>query len=178
MRQILYIFISAVVISSCISSDSEPFNERNFDGTAYRPIYVTESELNNIRISPPSELKDPGKIYISDPYLFINDRGTGVHIIDNTDPKNPVKLSFVSIISNYDIAAKGNWLYADNATDMLVFDISDPKMPKLAKRIVNAIPVNNFPPFQSVFFECVDEKKGTVINWEKVVVDKKPKCFR
>ncbi|TDE17778.1 hypothetical protein E0F88_04940 [Dyadobacter psychrotolerans] len=165
-------------MSSCVLSDSEPFNGNDFDGTAYRPIYATADELTKVSVTAPVSLTDPGKIYVSDNYLFINDRGRGVHIIDNKDPKKPVNLSFISILSNYDIAAKGNWLYADNATDLLVFDISDPRVPKLIKRITNAIPVSYFPPYQNIFFECADEKKGVVIKWEKVTLDKQPNCFR
>jgi hypothetical protein len=157
---------------------SEPVNGINFDGTGYRPIYATSTELINVRTTEAQALSDPGKIYLLDPYIFVNERGKGVHIIDNSDPKNPDNLAFISIPGNNDIAAKGSWLYADNVTDLLVFDISNPKVPKLTKRIPDAIPVTNYPPFQNIYFECVNNKNGVVVGWEKVPMSARPECYR
>jgi hypothetical protein len=76
------------------------------------------------------------------------------------------------------MAVKDNWLYADNAADLVVLDISDPKLPKVVKRISDAIPAMSFPPYTNVYFECADSKKGVVVGWEKVNMEIKPSCFR
>jgi hypothetical protein len=166
-------------MSSCLTqAEDAPMNGVPFDGTGYKPIYATDAELHDVGITSSEALRSPGKIYVLDRYLFVNEMGKGVHIIDNSDPKNPKNLSFISILGNHDIAAKGTWLYADNATDLLVFDISDPTSPKLSKRIADAIPVQKYPPFQNIYFECADDKKGTVVGWEKVTMATRPNCFR
>ncbi|NIJ54993.1 hypothetical protein [Dyadobacter arcticus] len=170
----LLIFISL----SCITESEPNFNGIKFDGTGYKPIYSTVEDLAKIQVSAPQPLVQPGKIYVFDPYIFINESGKGIHIIDNSDPKNPQNLSFIAITGNYDMAVKGNWLYADNLSNLLVFDISDPKTPKLAKTIADAIPVNNYPPFNNIYFECAESKKGIVVGWEKVPMSEQPKCFR
>jgi hypothetical protein len=150
----------------------------SYDGTAYRPMYVTKEEARTIRSVAARPLKNPGKIYRLGSFLFINDMGTGVHIIDNTDQRQPRNLAFVAIPGNYDIAVKGTWLYADNATDLVVLDISNPAEVRLAKRIEKAIPENAYPPFMNTYFECVDAGKGVVVGWEKVPMNARPNCFR
>lgn len=179
MKTLPHLLFILLLMSSCMTqSDEAPMNGRPFDGTGYKPIYATDTELQAISVTNSEPLRSPGKIYVLDRYLFINEMGKGVHIIDNADPKNPKNLSFISILGNYDIAAKGTWLYADNAKDLLVFDISSPTEPRLTKRIPDAIPVQNYPPFQNVYFECIDGKKGTVVGWEKVTMPTQPNCFR
>ncbi len=156
----------------------DPPGSPYFDGTAYRPVYQTEAEVSRIVTESAKPLTDPGKIYLRKPYLFVNERGKGIHIIDNSDPRNPNNISFISIPSNYDIAVKDNWLYADNASDLVVFDISDPSQPKLTKRVDDAIPVINYPPVTGVFFECIDAKRGVIVGWEKIDMEKRPNCYR
>ena len=166
------------VALACVDRSDSPPNGVKFDGTGYKPIYTTAEDISKVEIMAAEPLAEPGKIYVFDPYLFINEIGEGIHIIDNSDPKNPKNLSFISIRGNYDIAVKGNWLYADNLSNLLVFDISDPKAPKLSKTIANAIPVSNYPPHQNVYFECAETKNGVVIGWEKVPMAEQPRCFR
>ncbi|TDB68165.1 LVIVD repeat-containing protein [Arundinibacter roseus] len=156
----------------------EPPNGPAFNGTAYVPVYATAADLDKVETLPARALKAPGKIYIKDTYLFVNEQGEGIHIIDNRDPASPEKISFVSILGNYDMAVKGNFLYADNARDLIVLDISNPLKIKVVKRIPSAIPQNNYPPYTNIYFECVDSEKGAVVGWEKVNMDERPACFR
>ncbi|WP_221391344.1 hypothetical protein [Dyadobacter sp. NIV53] len=179
MKNLIFPLLLVVCLLSCLTDNGdEPINGISFDGTGYIPVYATAAELSEVKITDALALADPGKIYLLDPYIFVNERGKGVHIIDNSDPKNPKNMAFISILGNYDIAAKDNWLYADNVSDLLVFDISNPKAPRLNKRIANAIPVNNYPPFQNVYFECADSKSGIIVGWEKVPMSVRPKCYR
>ncbi|WP_031527692.1 hypothetical protein [Dyadobacter crusticola] len=163
---------------ACIEPDEDSPRGIPFDGTGYKPVYATVEDVAKIQVAAAQPLVHPGKIYLFDPYIFVNESGKGIHIIDNKDPKNPKNLSFISITGNFDIAVKGNWLYADNLSNLLVFDIADPVSPKLVNTIKDAIPVNNYPPHQNVYFECADSKMGVVVTWEKVPMATKPKCFR
>ena len=178
-RTYLLLFGMLAVMVGC-----EPVGRENassgppFDNTAYRPVYATVAELTKIESQQPRPLRKPGKIYVRDNYLFVNELGEGIHVINNIDPTKPEKISFLSILANYDMAVKGNHLYADNGRDLVVFDISNPAAIKTVKRIEQAIPQYDFPPFQNIYFECVDSKKGTVVRWEKVTVSARPACFR
>jgi hypothetical protein len=96
---------------------------------------VTLNELRtSIKSLPAQDLENPGKIYVKDNYLFINEVKKGIHIIDNSNPSFPKAISFIQILGNVDIAVKGNILYADSYTDFVAFDISNPKDVKEVSR--------------------------------------------
>jgi hypothetical protein len=40
-------------------------------------------------------LEDPGKIYYKFPYIYVNEKYKGIHLINNSDPQNPVKEGFI-----------------------------------------------------------------------------------
>lgn len=178
MKIPVYSLLLVLAMAACNTTMDEAPPGPRFDGTAYRPIYATAQEQKDIKSLPARPLRNPGKIYLLGSFLFINEMGTGVHIINNSDPKNPENLAFVSIPGNYDIAVKGQWLYADNGTDLVVFDISNPTSVKLTKRVEKAIPLSKYPPFQNTYFECVDDTKGVVVGWEKVAMTVRPNCYR
>ena len=177
MNSIYTLFLIVFGLAACTFHDRSEWNPR-FDGTAYHPVYMSEEEVENISFRTGEPLVDPGKIYLLEPFLFINEKGRGIHIIDNSDPSKPENISFISIPGNYDMAAKGNFLYADNLADLVVLDISNPENVSVSKRVEGAIPVQSFPQEQNVFFECVDVKKGNVVGWEKVSMSKAPGCRR
>ena len=52
------------------------------------PYYTSEIKKDLTR-----SLLSPGKIYLYDKYLYINDKGWGIHIYDNSNPTNPVKFT-------------------------------------------------------------------------------------
>ena len=107
----------------------------------YKPILLTRPVLeNSVEVLQPQNLVKPGKIYISGNYLFINEKYMGIHIINNTDPVNPVNTAFIRIPGCIDMAVKGNVLYADNAVDLVALDMTDLSDIKVTKRIKNTFP--------------------------------------
>jgi hypothetical protein len=122
----------------------------------------------------PQELDTPGKIYIKDNYLFINEVNKGIHIHDNSDPAQPVNLGFISIPGNKDLAIKDDILYADSYTDLVAIDISNPAAAVEVDRINDVFPY--YPEegawdmgfyYSYTTYEEVDPEKGLVIGWEK-----------
>jgi hypothetical protein len=90
------------------------------------PVYTTVQELRaSIAVTAPEPLGGVGKIYLKDNYLFVSEPGQGIHIIDNHDPSNPSPKKFLKVPGNFDIAIKGNTLYADSYVDLIAFDISN-----------------------------------------------------
>ncbi len=155
------------LLPGCDPRLGEP-SPQNSSRDAYRPIYSTREAAEAVQVTGPQPLRNPGKIYVRGTYLFINEPGQGVHVVDNANPRSPRKLSFLRIVGNVDIAAKGNVLYADNLGDLVAFDISDPTQARLLKRVAGVFPQVNYPPFRNVSFECVDPSKGVVTGWERV----------
>jgi hypothetical protein len=177
MKKILLFSFLFILFIGCFKNNLEPYNP-----VVYRPIYQTRSEIEKVVFSKAQPLKIPGKIYIKDGYLFVNESGKGVHIFDNKDPKNPQKIAFYQIPGNVDIAIRGNILYADNGRDLLSIEVTNPKEAKLLNRMQDVFPNQAFPPFTGVNFECVDNSKGVVVGWEKVQNSINPytsyKCYR
>lgn len=96
-----------------------------------------------VKISEPRAITEAGKIYTYGDYVFINDDQKGVHIIDNTDHRNPVKIKFLEIPLNTDIAVKDNMLFANSAMDLVVFDLGDMNNIKEEGRMKNVFPNHN-----------------------------------
>ncbi len=104
--------------------------------TIYTPIYETKEAVKlNIKSNPAQDIESPGNLFVYGHYIFLNETDKGVHIIDNTDPANPVDKAFIDIPGNLDIAVKGNILYADMYQDLVAVDISDPLHAKLVKTV-------------------------------------------
>jgi len=80
-------------------------------------------------------VRQPGKIYIYNDYLFINEPNKGIHIYNNANPNAPVNLAFLQIPGNVDLAISNNVLYADSYVDLLAFDITSVTSIKQIKRL-------------------------------------------
>jgi hypothetical protein len=98
-------------------------------------------------------------MYILGNYIFLNDQGKGIHIINNANPSNPVNEAYVNIPGCEDMAVTGNTLYADCYTDLMTIDISNPQDVKLK----NVIP-NIFPDRQYVLGYKIDSGK-VISEW-------------
>ncbi len=175
MRRLFLVFSSALLIQSC----SPPGSELSGGTETYVPVYSTPDEIDQISVESEMPTLQAGKIYAYGNYIFQNDLNTGIHIIDNTDKTNPVKIAFLKLPLSTEIAVKGSYLYCNNYSDLVVFDISDPAKPKLVKRVPGVFPPENqnYPPFTNVYFECPDKSKGVVVRWELKTISN-PKCRR
>jgi len=110
----------------------------------------------------PVDLSSPGKIYLFNNYLFINEFGQGIHIINNIDKRNPVNLGFINIPGNYDMAVKGNILYADSFIDLLAIDISDINDVKIVKRLEGVFD-------DHYFYEFIDGgQEALIVDYEEI----------
>ena len=128
--------------------------------TYYEPVYTPLTELRQSVITEPAQpINQVGRIYYKSGYLFINDPGKGMHVVDNRDPARPVKKSFISIPGNMNMAVKNNTLYADSYIDLVLLDIADPDDVKEIDRIENV-----FSSYNSLGF-YVDPVQGVVTDW-------------
>ena len=167
--------LPAVALSGCFTDPDEVAGEKE----GYQPVYMAQKEALQVTSLPAQPLRQTGKIYAKDTLVFVNELNKGFHVINNKNPRSPQNIAFVSIPGNMDIAVKGNSLYADNFTDLVVLDITNPRNITLVKRLAKALPqgIQDYPPYQNVFFECVDPSKGVVSGWKKTMLTN-PKCRR
>jgi hypothetical protein len=129
----------------------------------FEPVYKTHETLREeIELTIPQPIHAVGKIYRKDDLLFVNDPGAGIHIIDNSNPASPQPKKFLKIEGNYEMAIKGNYLYADNFTDLVVFDITDLEHIEEIKRVANVF--NGMHSFDRYY---VSDEKGVITSWEQ-----------
>ncbi len=117
------LLLMAFSFTSCL----EDTCERQFTYTTYTPVYLTYDQVHSGEVvnESPRELKDPGKIYFYNNFIFINEGREGVHVIDNTNPDDPQNIAFISIDGNEDVAIQNGIMYANSYVDLLAIDISD-----------------------------------------------------
>lgn len=126
-----------LLLSGCLKDDCRNTYK------IYTPVYKTLSQIRaEMRSTTPKPLVETGKLYVFGNYVFVNELRKGIHVIDNTNPAAPRNLSFINIPGNVDIAVKGNYLYADCYSDVVVMDISNPQNIQPVRFLDNVIPEN------------------------------------
>ncbi len=163
MKITLTVFLAALLLGACIGRVDPPTGE-NIE--AYVPVYASATDLENIEVTAVRSTTKAGKIYAYGNYIFQNELYEGIHIIDRSQAQ-PKKVAFLKVPFSTEVAVKGNYLYTNSVSDIVVFDIVNPLQPMVVKRLKNAFPAVNqeYPPFSNVFFECVDPSKGIVVDW-------------
>jgi hypothetical protein len=154
--------LSTLIFSGC--NDKVEITQKY---TMMEPVFLTPEEIrSSFEITVPQQVTSTGKIYLYQNYIFLNEPGEGIHIIDNSDKESPKTISFINIPGNYEMAARGNRIFADSYLDLVVIDITDPTNVKLTKRIEN------------IFLELAqqnqyyDPEKGIIVDYEpKEVVE-------
>jgi len=130
--------------------------------TIMRPIYEDKaSVLAAINGSPSEAFSSPGKIYIKDNLIFINEIDKGIHVIDNTNPSHPQQIAFLKVPGNEDIAVKGNILYADMYGDLLAIDITD------VHHVHLTCTVHNFFTEREVVNGFSSDSNHVIVDWIK-----------
>ena len=138
-----YLFLSLVFIVtfSCDKNDDAYYE---FVQVATPQIMSKTAFRSSVEVTVPKTVEEPGKIYVYQDYIFVGDVDSGIHIIDNSDPKAPKAIKFIEIPGNEDISVKNNFLYADSATDLVVFDISDINNVSFVERLEDVFNVYNY----------------------------------
>ena len=164
---LLLLFVASLSIVSCEKTDDGKYA----DYLVARPLTISKAEFkNSVDIISPLPIKESGKIYAYQDYIFVNDKYRGVHVIDNSNPNAPKKISFIKIAGNVDISIKDDYLYADSIMDLVVLDISDINNIKIVNRLDNVLRDNIVWPANADFYEYdgVDYENDIVLGWETV----------
>jgi len=162
LQRISAVILVLVAIAGCTDRTTERITYE-----ANVPIYMSFSEFrSSFKVSDAKEISQLGKIYFKDGYLFVNERGEGIHVIDNSDPANPHIIAFYEIMGNVDMAIRGNILFADSYIDLLAIDISDVLNPVEVGRLENVFP--EIAPVGDEWYPyaMVDRSKGVIVGWE------------
>ncbi|RAR49870.1 LVIVD repeat-containing protein [Flavobacterium lacus] len=127
--------------ASCNQDDDRSMETAKF---AVPVIKSLEALRSNISVTSAQQTNADGKIYVAENLLFYVAQESGIHIFDNSNPSNPQNTAFINLEGVHDIAVKGNYLYADNFVDLVVFDISDVnniEVVRVAENVISFYPI-------------------------------------
>lgn len=157
---IVLLYFFSVFFYSCEDSTYKEYK-------GYAPVYLSYKDLRSgVTEVSNVDLKNPGKIYFKDNYIFIVEELEGIHVYDNTNPASPEKKGFVKVPGVVDISISGTLLYADNYVDLVVLDVADIDNIHEVGRVIDAF-TYTVPPSKTDFpTGYVDKDKGVVLIWE------------
>ncbi len=165
MKKIIILFCAFVLMLTY------GFDEPYYNYSQYKPVFMLRSELEkSVKLEKPSELRNPGKIYIKDNLIFIVEKYYGIHVIDNLNPEKPEKKAFIHIDGCIDLAVKDNILYADNAVDLISVKIlSGLSSIEVTSRIKNAFPELISPDGRTLNYQESNARpeNAILVRWVK-----------
>ena len=137
---LLLYLLAALLLTGCLEETCD--EEVTFQ--AFEPVIVSSEVWRTSDFTPreaKSEVCDPSGFYVYQDLLFIVERGSGLHILENAVPTNPLPLAFVPVPGGQGIAVRNGILYMNQYTDLLAFDLSTPRKPAFLSRTENVIPL-------------------------------------
>lgn len=158
-------FMVLLLLVSCTNDDS---SDKYADYIVARPLVMSKAEFaNSVDIIAPRPIEESGKVYTYKDYIFVNDKYQGIHVIDNRNPKQPVKIGFINIPGNVDISVKDDYLFADSLADLVVIDISDIDNISLVNRLENVLQGGMVFPFEANIIEDAeyDYENEIIVGW-------------
>jgi hypothetical protein len=140
----------------------------------YAPVYLSYKDLRTAVTEVQNvDLKNPGKVYFKDNYIFIVEELAGIHVFDNTNPASPVQKAFVKLPGVVDISISGYIMYADSYVDLVVLDVQNIDNIHEVGRINDILPYT-VPQAKTDFPTAfIDKDKGVVISWELKTIKEK-----
>ncbi|MFL1012073.1 LVIVD repeat-containing protein [Flavisericum labens] len=161
-----YLFLSLLVVMSfsCDTNDED----YEFVQVATPQLMSKTAFRSSVKVDAPQTIENIGKIYAYKDYIFISDEGKGVHVIDNSNPEVPNAVKFIKIPGNEDISVKNDFLYADSATDLVVFDISDINNVTVEGRLEEVFNVYDYAvPLEAevVDYEKFNYETDIIVGW-------------
>ena len=158
-KVILLLAVASLIVTAC----PPPYMHEE----TYYPVFMSREilEISVKYVEGERDMIETGKIYYREPYIFVNERYKGVHVINSTDPANPIKEGFIVAPGCLDMAVKGNIMYLDNAVDLVSFDLNTKQ---ITKRLKNVFP-EPLPPDDLFYYDIYNRPEGYVIvEWIKV----------
>ncbi|MBW8199834.1 LVIVD repeat-containing protein [Flagellimonas abyssi] len=168
-KVLLFLCINFLLFTSCSDDDSNGTYEEYL---VARPLTMNRAEFaNSVDVIAPRPMNESGKVYTYGDYIFINDKYEGIHVIDNSNPNQPVKVAFIQIPGNVDISVKNNFLYADSLMDLVILDISDLDNITIVNRLENVLQDYVAAPFEADLVDYGDYdyySDEIIVGWEMV----------
>ncbi len=139
MKQILYLLLIAALTSCIKDTEYRTYTIRRAE-RSIRPEIIESARLQAAR-----QLEDPGSFVLLNNTMYVNEKDKGIHVIDYSNPGNPVNKGFIPIPGNRGVSLKENYLYADCYMDLFVFSVRSSDDIHFEKTISNVFPNRELP---------------------------------
>lgn len=105
----------------------------------YTPIKKGIEEVRkSFEVLPTQALVKPGKIFTYGSRLYVVDRGTGFHVVDNSNPSSPVFTRFIKLDGCIDVAMQGGMVYANQGPDIVAIAMDgEPRIVNRGEQILS-----------------------------------------
>lgn len=153
----LLLFLLALLSSGCIEETCDEV--RTVVG--FEPITTTAGEWranSDFFCGVGQPVCTASGFYVYQQYLFMVEENKGLHIYDNSDSANPIPVTFMEVPGGQGLAVRNNILYMNQYTDLVAFDLSNPKKPELVGRTEDV-----FEPY-SVFAQVLPGNEF-IVDW-------------
>lgn len=161
--------IATLALFTLFFNSCEDATYKEYKGNA--PVYLTYEELRTAVSEVQNvDLKNPGKIYFKDNYIFIVEELKGIHVFDNAIPSSPVKKVFINLPGVVDISISGYIMYADSYVDLVVLDVQNIDNIHEVGRVKDILPYTIPPTGNDYPMAYVDQKKGVVTGWNLKII--------
>ncbi|MDR0748833.1 MAG: hypothetical protein LBF62_04600 [Tannerellaceae bacterium] len=155
--------ILGILLFAFVNTSTTYYGDVMYRGE-YSPVFMKRADLEKSVSFQPGEraLANPGKIYSKPPYIYINERYKGIHVVNNTDPAHPVTEGFIVAPGCMDMAVKEHILYLDNAVDLVAFDLA---AGKVCRRVKDVFPEPIAP--DNSYYYGIKEEDMIIVEWKK-----------
>lgn len=164
--------MSAIALFTLLFNSCEDATYKEYRGNA--PVYLSYDDLRrSVAEEQNVDLKNPGKIYFKDNYIFIVEELKGIHVFDNTVPSSPVKKVFIKLPGVVDISISGYIMYADSYVDLVILDVQNVDNVHEVGRVKDILPYTVPPTGNDFPMAYVDQKRGVVTGWDLRIIREK-----
>jgi len=135
----------------------------------YEPVLMTRENMEAaVQLREAREIEKPGKIWVYNQFIFVIEQYKGVHVIDNTDPANPMNVAFIQIDGCTDVAVKTGLIYANNAVDLIgIKPAPDYKSIQVVSRNRNVLPELIAPDGRDDYgFKDLRPDNTIIVRWD------------
>ncbi len=134
-KNFIYLASAAILLASCNKNSGTITHTYNKATAQYADI----NEVRNTAVAAPAKnIQKAGKIYFGNAVLLIGEPNKGIHVFDNSNPSNPVNVSFIDLPYTNEFYVHGNQIYAISHYDLVKINISDLANPVVESRLDNA----------------------------------------
>ncbi|PBQ34238.1 hypothetical protein CNR22_21510 [Sphingobacteriaceae bacterium] len=160
IKTLTTLMLVAFILSSCLK------DKRMKTYSIYRSEYSIKPEvMENAKLQSPRSLKDLGSFVLYNNAMYINEKNKGIHVVDYTNPANPINKGFIPIPGNKGLSIKNNVLYADCYCDLFVFKIQSDQNITLENTLTKVFPYTiNYANDDSNYVAFTWIKKDTTVS--------------